>query len=147
MPTTPRSPSSRKKSESAGNIEKSAEPVGKTCRVQVRTAYERRRQRYSRSPSSPRAPRLPLPLLVIGRRTERTHRGAQHARIFFSNLIYRQFDGRKTRRHFCSTLFPLFTSSLLPSTLLLARAHEPAPSSHPPSFPPWPLLPPPRGAA
>lgn len=23
------------------------------------------------------------------------------ARIFFFNLIYRQFDGRKTRRHFC----------------------------------------------
>lgn len=28
------------------------------------------------------------------------------ARIFFFNLIYRQFDGRKTRRHFCLSPYP-----------------------------------------
>lgn len=40
---------------------------------------------YSRSPTySPPAPSLPR----------------EPARIFFFNLIYRQFDGRKTRRHF-----------------------------------------------
>ena len=76
-----------------------------------------------------------FPSLSSGGRTrERTHRGAYHARIFFSNLIYRQFDGRKTRRHFCSThRLSLPPSPLLPpSTLLLARAHEPAPSEPPP---------------
>lgn len=63
----------------------------------------------------------------------RTQRGSQRARIFFSNLIYRQFDGRKTRRHFCSPPPPLSTSS--------TYASLPRPRSlHPSAAPWWPLL-------
>lgn len=63
---------------------KSTEPVGKTCRVQVRTAYERRRQRYSRSPSSPCAgPRSSRPSLSSGgAQREDTQRRATRAHFF-----------------------------------------------------------------
>lgn len=142
VPTTPRSPSSRKKSECREYREKARN------RSEKRVAYR------SEPPMNgdvsvirvlllPPAPVPDPPVSVIGRRTERTHRGAQHARIFFSNLIYRQFDGRKTRRHFCSThRLPLFSSSttLHPTTSSRPRACTLQP-------PPWPLLPPPRGAA
>jgi len=37
-------------------------------------------------------------------------------RIFFFNLIYRQFDGRKTRRHFCLSRYPPAGPRPLPST-------------------------------
>lgn len=68
-----------------------------------------------------------------GRRRPHVRGGSQRARIFFSNLIYRQFDGRKTRRHFRSPLPP-------------PPPPWPAPFGHP-TPPSWPLLPPSRGAA
>jgi len=66
----------------------------KMCRAQA--AYATRRHGHSFRPvslsSSSVHPRSVSPFLTLSRAP---------ARIFFFNLIYRQFDGRKTRRHFC----------------------------------------------
>lgn len=81
--------------KSRAKKKKSRETVfTKMCRAQA--AYATRRHGHSFRPvslsSSSVHPRSVSPFLTLSRAP---------ARIFFFNLIYRQFDGRKTRRHFC----------------------------------------------
>lgn len=83
----------------------------KMCRAQA--AYATRRHGHSFRPVSPFLtpsrsfvhPHPALPPLSLSLSLPASLSRAL-ARIFFFNLIYRQFDGRKTRRHFCLSPYP-----------------------------------------